>query len=114
MVLDSYLKSEPDVVAVCDCHCRYGLEELNTDRKILTTPPSCVDWHLTVDNETDAMETADVEVIECYCIVTLKRPMQVLKIGEDKDYFYCKLPNFQALPEGLQNPANSSPFGFGF
>lgn len=78
-VLDSYLMFEPDVVEVCDCHCHYGLGESNTDRTILMTPLSCVDLHLIADNEIDAMETADVEVIECYCIVTLKRPMLVLK-----------------------------------
>jgi len=95
-VLGSYLTFEPDVGEVCDCRCHYGLEGSNTDKTTSMTPLSYVDWHSIADNEIDAMATADVEVTECYCIVTLKQPTLVLKdckilqaqdrLGSDFDY----------------------------
>jgi hypothetical protein len=71
MELDNYLKSEPDVEEVCGFQCRYDSEASNTDKMILKIPPLSAGLGSTVDNETDALETANEVVIGCYCCIRM-------------------------------------------
>lgn len=114
MVWDNCREFAPDVVAAYDSHCHCGSAASNTDRRTSRSPQSFVDWRSVVDSEIDGEAIADGLAIEYCCIATLMQLMQ------DLNY---KITNFISqnsnefsviLPEGLQKPASSSPFGFEF
>jgi hypothetical protein len=109
MVLDNCPRFEPNVGEEFDFH----LVASNTDKMFLRIRRSSAGSSSTADSGTGDGATADVAVIGYYCTETARLQRLDLE-GIASSASSLTRTSFRDLPDGLQNPASSSPLGLEF